>query len=59
MRVGCSEMYWSAWAKGGAAGAGGGLLMRARMDGSRARALLDADLHWPNGLALHEGVLYW
>lgn len=48
-------MYWAVWA----GGAGAGRLEVAHMSGRARRVLLGADLHWPGGLALAGGALYW
>lgn len=51
-------MYWSVWASAQTAR---GRIESAAMDASGRRTLLDAELHWPNGLALvlPERYLYW
>lgn len=53
-----SVMYWSVWASAQTAR---GRIESAAMDASGRRTLLDAELHWPNGLALvlPERYLYW
>lgn len=48
-------MYWSVWEARGAAAR----LETAHMDGAARRSLLARGLHWPSGLALAGGALYW
>lgn len=49
-------MFWSTWAGVNGQNA---TIETAYMDGSQRRTLVDTQIHWPNGLYLHEKYLYW